>query len=211
MDTQGKSPILVKRKQGKRLLWGVLSLVTAISLCQFSESITTGLNNFIGPHPQLSWPTTQGNILGSELECYKPLGQGEGDWMFLVRFAYDVGGNRHSAQQRLSVNEVTPYSTLNEAEERFVMLSCGELLSPKEDPVLLRGIIQKAKYLSGQDVIVYYNHLDQTKAVIVPGLVLNTEVTYGDMIMIYSSIFFAFGGIYLLYKAFMDQRKDGVR
>lgn len=204
MDTQGDSPILAKRKKGKRIIWGILSLVMAIGLCQFSESITTKLNNLIGPHPQLSWPTTLGNILGSELECYKPLGQGEGGWMFVVRFTYVAGGYRHSADQRLSVNAVTPYSTLNEAEKHFVMLSCEELFSPKEDTVLLQGVIEKAKYYPGQRVLVYYDPLEQKEAVLVPGLVSGYEGTYGEIILIYITVFFGFVGIYLLYKAFMD-------
>jgi hypothetical protein len=201
--TQGSNRIFLTLRHHRWLLFGVLSIVASFVTFGLLNSLIDNLDGFIGRHQQCSWIPTRGTITDSELRNHvRP--NGEDDWQFTVKFLYDVGGSRHNAQQRLRDFLVVPSDGTKFAEVPYLFTACPDLANLEEAVALFRAAHDTSQFLTGRSVIVYYSPTNIAEAVLVPGLIIGTPLTYGESISLYAFLILFFGGIIMLIKGILN-------
>ena len=171
-------------------LWGL-----GAARCAAPATVQGFVDDAVGPHPQLAWPSVEGTVRSSELRCERRP-NGEGDWEFNIGFAYRVEGREYEASQQLRWYYVIPYAGA-EGDASFLKASCGDIQrligAAGLSDARRRAVDAKSPYAPGRGATVYFNPSNAGDAVLKPGLVLGGDWTYGEMVW-FSSIFLWLGG-----------------
>lgn len=198
----------------KRYLWFIGAVLCFLLLF---GSCSTGVARQIDlliPRRQLSWPTVQGTVLGTGLQCQVPLA-GESYWVLKVQFAYRVLESEYSGEQKMPLLNAVSLSDLKaQSSERFDIVrvlgsTCGgQDIVGRETWETVREVAWgRLLYHTGQPVPVYYNPEKPREGVVKPGLVFGWDMSYGEVIMIYLPLLFCFGGVGLLIAGISRFRK----
>jgi uncharacterized protein DUF3592 len=198
---------LIDRIKRYRWLWlGLVSLGLGVVVMSNFEGIQAGLDNLAGPNAQCSWPTVKGSIAGSELENHiHP--NGEDDWGFTVSFTYEIEGAHYSASQWLRDFLVAPPDVPEFAEVPYLFQACADSRDMTEAVALFRAAHDKSEFLSSRPVVVYFNPANKNEAVLVPGLVGDAPMSYGEVIVLYGDLFLCLGGAIMLIVGVVNLRK----
>ena len=193
-------------KQNRSLIIGLLLLLLSAGLCAFAEQLLTRLDRLMPPNPQCSWLPTDGNILGSDLENHiRP--NGEDDWQFGVRFSYVIHGVEYWRQQQLSQELVVPPDVAKFAKAPYLFTACDGLPGLSKAIALFRAAHDESGFFRDRPVVVYYNPANERDAVLIPGLLLNTPMSYGEGIMVYVMALLPLAGIVMIVKGIGNRLK----
>ncbi len=189
-----------------RLLIGLLAVVLSGVIMANTESLQAGLDRIIGPKPQCSWPATHGSIAGSDLQNHVRA-NGEDDWKFSVRFTHAVNGAQYAGEQQLSQYLVVPPDVPKFAQVPYLFTACSSLRDMTETVALFRAAHDKSGFFRDQPVVVYYNPADNDEAVLVPGLIFDGPLSYGEAIVAFASMIPCLVGLFLVFTGLGALRK----
>jgi hypothetical protein len=189
----------------KRYRWFIgagLFFLLYLVLMLNSETVVRLIDVLI-PRGQLSWPTVQGTILGTNIHCRVPF-SGESRWVVKVYFAYQVRETEYSNEQEVSLIEAVSLSDLDAGSTRDnIVRVLNSACGGGDIGTEVLGTVQKAArgrllYNMGQPALIYYNPKKPSEGVIKPGLVLGGDLSYGEVFQLYTSLILCVGGIGLL-------------
>ncbi len=189
MQTTGR----IDLKRYARLFAGLLLLALGAGLVFNAEGVIRATNSLTGPNPQCSWPTAQGSIAGSEMENHVHA-NGEDDWGFAVRFTYDIGGLQHAGSQWLRAPDAPHTMDLS-----YLFKACADSRDMTETAALFQAAHDQSEFVRDRPVVVYFNPAHNDEAVLAPGLIAGTPLSYGEAIAGFVSVFLCLGGLLMLF------------
>jgi hypothetical protein len=135
------------------------------------------------------------------LQCTFPDSEGVRMANFNFQFEYQVSGTRFVSEQAIS-----PSLLLEELPDPDLGLGeCPE--SQSQRGAMEAALKPKLTLQQGQEVPVHYNPKQPSDAVIKPGLIAGTDLTYGGYIVAFAPLILGICGIVMLFEGVHRLRK----